>query len=50
VTAAATTELDWSISNVTGALKEAGVWNTTLVIFVTDKYAVQPPPATPSAQ
>ena len=36
VTAAATTELDWSISNVTAALKQVGVWNSTVFLFVTD--------------
>lgn len=36
VAAAAATELDWSIGNVTDALRAAGVWNNTVLIFSTD--------------
>ena len=36
VTAAAATELDWSVMNVTTALKAAKVWGNTVMIFVTD--------------
>ena len=36
VQAAAVTELDWSIGNVTAALDAVGVWDNTVLIFTTD--------------
>jgi arylsulfatase A-like enzyme len=36
VQAAMTTELDYGIGNVTEALKTAGLWNNTVMIFVSD--------------
>eukprot|EP01065_Artemidia_motanka_P027557 TRINITY_DN32746_c0_g1_i1.p1 TRINITY_DN32746_c0_g1~~TRINITY_DN32746_c0_g1_i1.p1 ORF type:complete len:550 (+),score=153.05 TRINITY_DN32746_c0_g1_i1:54-1652(+) len=36
VQAAAVTELDWGVGNVTAALKAKGMWATTVVVVVTD--------------
>lgn len=36
VQAAAATELDWGVRNVTSALKEAGIWNNTVLVVTSD--------------
>ena len=36
VQAAMTTELDYGVANVTGALKAAGMWQNTVLLFVSD--------------
>jgi len=36
VQAATLTELDWGISNVTSALKQAGMWNNTVIVVTSD--------------
>jgi arylsulfatase B/arylsulfatase I/J len=40
VDAACVTELDWSVGNVTMALAEAGVWDNTVLLFMTDNGTV----------
>ena len=36
VQAAMTTELDYGVANVTAALRSTGMWDTTVMIFVSD--------------